>query len=59
MTYVYPDPYTGNNWLARYIVEGKINFVSGSVIGVVVIIWIVGMSIGLFLACRRICNPAV
>jgi hypothetical protein len=58
VTYVYPEPYTGNNWLVRYLVVGKINFVSGSVIGVVAIIWIVGMSIGLFLAFRRLCNRA-
>ncbi len=59
VTYVYPEPYNGNNWLARFIIDGKINYVTGSVIGVVVIIWIIGMFVGLVLACRKICNRPV
>ena len=59
VTYVYPEPYTGNNWLIRFIVEGKIDYVTGTVVGVVVIIWLLGMFVGLVLACRKICNRPI
>ena len=59
VTYVYPEPYTGTNWLIRFIVEGKIDYVTGAILGVVVVIGVVIMFVGLFLACRKLCNRPV
>jgi hypothetical protein len=59
VTYIYPEPYTGNNWLARFIVENKINTVMGTVIGIVGTVVGIAILVGLALLFRKICNPAV
>jgi len=54
--YIYPETYTGTNWLIRFIVEGKIDYLTGAIVGVVVVIVVVIILVGLFLACRAISN---
>lgn len=56
VTYIYPDPYTGNNWLMKLIAYGRIDFVTKAVYGVVGSVLAIVILLGIYLVCRKICN---
>ena len=59
VNYTYPEPYTGTNWLLKFIVENRVNYVFDSVVGVIGFVFCVAVLVGLILLCRKICFPGV